>query len=298
MDLSNATKVWSTEVGGELISNLLAHDGSLFVVSSVAQNGEGGTGRTVLRSLSKQTGVTNWSVVISAATRVTQGITNTHVVLVDAAGSIRAFDPADGDLVWSRDLGANVSGDPLFHSDELTIATGKKEIIVISGHDGQTRLAVKTRQVPTAVLPDSSNRFLIGDERGNLTLTSRDGKRIWKFRNGAKISFLMSYDSEFLAASFDNFIYKISRSGNVEWKRRLSGRAASRPVISGDTAVVSIVGDDSIYFIDLKDGKISNRVGVSDGDIGGVATGVGKANLVLSGTRGVALYSSEGCTGK
>jgi outer membrane protein assembly factor BamB len=237
-------------------------------------------------------------VVIPAATRVTQGITNTHVILVDTAGSIRAFDPADGDLVWSRDLGANVSGDPLFDSDELTVATDKKEIVVISGREGQTRLAVKTGQVPTAVLPDSSNRFLIGDERGNLTLASRDGKRIWRFRNGAQISFLMSYDSEFIAASFDNFIYKISRSGNVEWKRRLSGRAASRPVISGDTAVVSIVGDDSIYFIDLKDGKISNRVEISDGDIGGLATGVGKGSLVLSGTRGVALYSSGGCPGK
>ena len=67
------------------------------------------------------------------------------------------------------------------------------------------------------------------------------------------------YDSEFLATSNDNFVYKLSRGGNVEWKRRLSSRIDGRPLVLGDVAVFATVGDGNVYVIDLTNGKILNR---------------------------------------
>ena len=294
-DLHTATKLWSSELGGKVISNLLTDDNALFVVSGPASNEASDSAKGVLRSLSKETGVTNWSTLISDASRVTLGVLNGNVVSVEAGGSIEAFDPVDGRRVWNKDLAAHISADPVFVSGELILATDKKEVLAVSGKDGPPRLISRTKYLPTAILLDTPDGYLIGDERGNLTLASRNGKPIWRFRNGARISFLLSYESEFLAASFDNFIYKLSRGGNVEWKRRLSGRTANRPLISGDTAVVAIVGDDSVYFIDLKNGKISNRIEASDGDVGGLVTSVGQSALVLSGTRGLAMYSRDRC---
>src|SRR5687767_9282733 len=202
-DIHTATKLWSSELGGQVISNLLTDDSALFVVSGSAPNESGESAKGVLRSLSKETGVTNWSKVVSTASRVTLGAMRGNIVSVESSGSIEAFDPINGKPVWNKHLGANITADPQFAAGELILSTDKKEVLVVSGVDGQSRLIARTKHVPTAILLDSPNRYLIGDERGNLTLASRNGKTIWRFRNGARISFLLSYESEFLAASFD-----------------------------------------------------------------------------------------------
>src|SRR5664279_2792943 len=54
-------KIWATELGGELSSNILAPDVGLFLVTStVAPNASKPAG-SVLRALSAETGVTNWT---------------------------------------------------------------------------------------------------------------------------------------------------------------------------------------------------------------------------------------------
>ena len=295
-DLLAARKIWSSELGGEVISNLLLADSTLLVVTSATSSESRDPGVITLRSLSKETGVTNWSRAMPGASRIWLGVVGDSVVAVDVAGGITAHNPADGSQLWTTNLGVPISADPQFSTGQIIVATAGKEIVKISA-GGSTAVVSKTQFTPTAVLVASSSRYLIGDDRGNILLMA-GGERDWKFRNGARISFLLSYDSEFIAASFDNFIYKISRGGNVEWKRRLSGRVASRPLILGDTAAVSIIGDGNIYFIDLKNGKITNRVDTTDGSATGTVTIAGASGLVISGTRGLSLYSRGKCPAK
>ena len=60
VDLASATKRWSTELGGEMISNILVGSGGVFVVTVTPPSGEATTPRKAfLRSLSQQTGITN-----------------------------------------------------------------------------------------------------------------------------------------------------------------------------------------------------------------------------------------------
>lgn len=293
-DLASPTRAWSSELGGAVISNLLVTDSMLFVASSANQN----EGRAVLRSLSKHTGITNWSVSISNAPRVTIGLVNGTLVAIESRGMVTAFRQADGVTLWTRQLDAKISSEPQFGSNEIVLTTERKEVVLIAVNDGKASVVAKTQSFPTAVMPLSDKKLLVGDERGNVTFYSNGGERSWKFRNGARISFLMPYDSEFLAVSSDNFIYKLSRSGNVEWKRRLSGRVTIRPVIIGDTAVVSAIGDSSVYFVDLRNGKISNRVESGDDGFAGIAAVLGRSAVILSVSRGLFLYSREQCRAK
>lgn len=296
-DLRSATKVWSTELGGDVISNLLVRDDALFVTTSSNGDSNEGVKTATLRSLSKQTGVTNWSYAMPMSGRVTLGIVGNTVILVESNGTITARDAATGSAVWQKRLNVAVSGDPHFRPDAITLATADKGVISVAA-DGGTRTLFKTQRQPTSIMFESDGRYLIGDDRGNLVFTSGSKRPLWKFKHGARISYLLAYESEFLVASLDNFFYKLSRGGNVEWKTRLTGRIARPPIVSGDTAVVSIVGDESVYFIDLHNGKISNRVPTGDDDVAAAITNVGDSSLVLSASRGLALYSREQCPAK
>lgn len=297
VDISLATKRWSTELGGEIISNLLVGDSAVWVATVTPASGDAAPRKVFLRALSQQTGITNWSKEITASSRIFLGALSGHVIAVGSEGSIAGYSAGDGTQLWTRQLDSGVTTDPYFGSSELLLGTGKKEILGVTGADGQTRLLSKLAHVPSAVFDAPGDRHLVGDERGNLILASSSGKR-WTFKNGAKISFVMSYDSEYLASSFDNFIYKLSRGGNVEWKRRLSGRVANRPLVINDAAIVSTVGDGSVYILDLKNGKVLNRIETGDESTAGVARTGSSGGFVLSTTKGFSFYSHEKCPSK
>ena len=290
VDLRSSVKLWASDIGGDVVSNLIVTEYSVLVITR-----PGESDKAVLRSLSKQTGVANWTATVSTS-RATLGTLNGSILAVDAGGSITAFHPTNGLQLWQTQLGADIVGDPHFRSMTVTVANARNEIVDV-GIGGQATVRLKASYLPAALLIEPSDQYLIGDDRGNLIFTAADGDRRWRFKNGARISFLLSYDSEFLVASFDNFLYKLSRGGNVEWKRRLTGRVSVRPVVSGDTAVVSIIGDGSVYFVNLHDGKISNRVQVGDENTGASVAAAGPS-VVIGGLQGISLYSRDKCPAK
>ena len=287
VDLQTAVKIWASEIGGDVVSNLFTTENSVLLVTRAGESD-----KAVLRSLSKHTGVANWNATVSTS-RATLGALNGSIVAVDSDGSVTAFHPSNGSQLWHTQLGNKIVGAPHFRSMTVTVATASNEIVDIA-IGGQASVRLKARYLPVALLIEPSDQYLIGDDRGNLVFTAADGDRRWRFKNGARISYLLSYDAEFLVASFDNFLYKISRGGNVEWKRRLTGRVSGKPVVSGDTAVVSIIGDGSVYFVNLDDGKISNRVQVGDENTGAAITAAGPT-VVISGPQGISLYSRGKC---
>ena len=263
VDLAHGSKLWTSELGGEVVSNLLVAKGSLFVVTSSTTDAAGSTLKATLRSVSSQTGITEWRAEITSSPKIWLGSAGDGVIALGSNGSISAVT-LTGDLKWRADLQIGVTSIPSFDESGVEFGTTRNDVVAVSGSDGRTRVAWKSAHLPTAVLGDSNGKFVVGDERGNVTLVSAEGNRIWRFRNGAQISAALMHDSEYLAASFDNFLYKLSRGGDVKWKRRLSGRVGDQPLIFGDTGVVSILGTGSIYVLDLKSGKISNRIEMGD----------------------------------
>jgi len=165
----------------------------------------------------------------------------------------------------------------------------------ISGTDGRVRLDWKSKYLPTAILLDLNGRLLVGDERGNFVSVSSEGNRLWGFRNGAQISSASLYGADYLAASYDNFLYKLSRSGDVKWKRRLSGRVNDGPFILGNTAVVSVVGTGSVYVLDLKNGKISNRIEIGEELTVRIASATNGQGFVVAGPVGISYFSTVKC---
>ena len=287
VDQNTGARLWSTDLGGTPMSNLLLTDSAAIFVTAGARLENGAAPKATLRAVSKQTGITIWSTTIGGTGPTTLGSVGDKLAAVSTDGLVSFFSSNNGSLVWSQPIGARVVALPLFAADHIVLGTDANEVIRVDVMKGVTARMLRTTRPPTAVYVDAEGRTLIGDGRGNLLFTSADGDRIWTFKNGAQISFLLPYDAEYLAASFDNFLYKLSRGGGVEWKRRLSGRLSSRPYVIGDDGVISITGDPSIYVLDLTNGKILNRI-----DIGGDENS--SPRIVAASSNGFAVASAQG----
>jgi outer membrane protein assembly factor BamB len=298
VDLTLGNNLWSSEIGGEVASNLFVLGDLIFIATRAQSDTLDSPAKTTIRALSRQTGITVWQAETSTSPFVWLGAVMQNVIVTVSQDSASALNSADGKLIWKRDLPSAPSSQPYFHETGIELATLNREIVKIGATSGTVEVAWKSENLPTAVLTDASGRLVVGDERGNLVLISPEGDRLWRFRNGAQISSASLHDSEYLAASYDNFIYKLSRSGNVKWKRRLSGRVSDKPLVLGDTAVVSIAGTGSVYALDLKNGKISNRIETGDDvSLRVAAAPAGEVGFAILGPRGISFYR-EKCSAK
>ena len=145
-------------------------------------------------------------------------------------------------------------------------------------------------------IPDV-NTLISGDRKGNLWAMDILTKQIrWKFKNGAQVSSITGAGENILVSSYDNFVYQMSpANGNVLWKRRLPGRVIERPLVTRDFAVVRVLGEPEVSFIDLKSGKILGKI-VSEGEddiTTALITGAG--SVVLGKSDGIYLYSVNNC---
>ena len=288
VDIAAGIKLWSSELAGDPVSNVLVTHGLVLIASQASAD------KAVLRAVSRTTGITQWSADLPSAASLALGSLNGTVVALSSAGTASAFHADRGAPAWTKKVGAAVTTGPYFHGRTLIVGTDKKELLAITIPGGESVVITKLDGAPTAIFSDDTNSILVGDDRGNLIRSSFQGKREWRFRNGARISSIAGYDSEYLATSHDNFLYKLTRSGNVEWKRRLSARIDKRPIILGKSAIVSTVGDGTVYVIDLTNGKIANRI--ETGDETSVQIARGENGFAIISTKGLALYSRQPCT--
>ncbi len=261
-------KMWSSELGGAISSNLLPIGDSLMLVTSTTgSNGIRKPG-SVLRSLSKETGVTNWTSNIVDAEQHFLHSHNGWIVVVSTNGSIHALDGSAGTVIWKREIASGFAARPAFTATSLLVASTTEQIFSIALSTGEITEMKRLPYPITAITTTQMGEFIAGDERGNISLLPNGTEKPdWKFKSGGQISSLVAVQAHVLAASHDNFVYYlVARSGNVAWKRRLAGRAAHVVNISDRYALLSSVGDDGATLIDLQNGKVAGTLPVENGE--------------------------------
>jgi outer membrane protein assembly factor BamB len=297
VDLISGAKIWSTELGGDIVSNLFLADESIFVVTSSAVTA-GIEPKAVIWSISRQTGITEWRTEISRSPSAWLGASSGNILVIGSDGVVSALGSAHGELIWRKEIGANVSSDPYFDDTGASMGTSNKQVVSLGIRDGRTEVLWKSEHTPTAVYFNSRSRLLIGDERGNLFSIPVGSDPSWRFKKGARISRVLSNGVDYLLISNDNFVYNMSRGGDVRWKRRLPGRVAGAPLALGETLAVSIVGAGDVYLLDLDDGKISNRIETNDEASAGIAGRTDGKGFAMTGVTRVSYFSSDKCSVK
>lgn len=300
VSFTTGRKIWTTELGGEPVSNIAVGDSQLFLVTLTNGPDAEKTGPSVLRSLSKDTGITNWSVQLPRADAVFLGISGANVVFVSRGGDVAALDRKSGRVIWQRSVPEGLSTVPHFGPESVIFGTNSKEIFILSLADGSVRFNTKTQSLLTSVIRTADNQLVWGDQRGNLVSYTMDGREIrWKFKGGAQISHIATAGDDLLVTSLDNFIYRISAgNGNVLWKKRQAGRVTSAPVVASDFAVVITNGERTGQIIDPVKGKLINQLTLSDGNDFLRSPVILGDMIVFPTAAGLIAYSINGCGAK
>jgi len=255
ISLSNGLRLWSTELGGEVRSNIVTTPSSLFLIASDANN------RSKIRALSTASGLPTYEVDIPFSEKAQVAVFGGQLVVV-STGLISFISIADHKTDWSLRL-PNVEIKTLSISgDKLLISTNDKRIHHIDLNLGkELRSTIAENEVSATGFVDSD--ILFGDTRGNLVRQNREG-RSWRLKSGAKIVKIMTTERGIIAASSDNFVYGISGyNGDIHWKKRLPGRISDIAIV-GSFIVAQTIGDPTAMLLNLDDGKQVGQFSIDD----------------------------------
>ena len=300
VSITDGNRIWFSDLGGEIISNVVEGNGALFVVTRSVETSKGTPASTVVRSLSKETGITNWVADLSGSSRYYLGADKGLLIAISEQGKVAALEAAAGAERWNTSLTGKITSIPFFSAGRLIVATDRAEIFVISVPDGNIAFRKVVRFRPTSVVRLEGEKGAWGDERGNLTIIDLgSGKTIWKIKQGAAISDIGAVGAMLLVTSDDNFVYAIgSYNGGVKWKKRQMERIFKPGILAGGFVVLSSKTGGTSLVLEADHGRILDQIQLSAGaSVVQFPITAGDSILIPAST-GLSAYSVSGCTPK
>lgn len=293
-------KMWASELGGDISSNLLATEAGLFLVTSSVVSDSGKTGGDVLRWLSKETGITNWTLKMPESNAHFLGGAPGRVIVVSKSGVVQAIDAKNGVVKWKRELAERFTSQPAFTTDKVFVASTDKQVFGISIPLGEISLVQKLPYRVTAIALLGDNDLVIGDERGNVTLFGvLSGTRIWNFKSGAEISAIMAVNGHLLVTSHDNFVYWLKpRNGGVVWKKRLPGRVTQIVNVMNQFALISGFEDHGAVLAELDTGKVIGQIVLTENETLTATPVISNDKIIVLTNRSAYGFRLNGCMPK
>lgn len=291
-------KIWTTDLGGQAATNAVFGAKEIFVV---VKNGE----NFFLKSIGKDAGVTVWQKKIESETsdddsQARLSLYKDKLILSGTDSTIRAYDAVDGSLSWNTNLETSPSDVVLLAGNKFISAASENKLTILSADKGEKLRELDTAAPITALDSETGDKVFLGARDGSVSLVDTVNKTVLWSRHvgGAQISGVTQTKDGLLVSSFDNFLYFLSEnSGKRIWKRRLSGRIARAPSVSGRYAVAPTLFDSSAAIIDLKTGKIVNRINLEADDYFNEGVLFGENRIIAPTAKGLAIFtpSFNGC---
>jgi len=271
IDSLNGNVLWTTELGGEIVSGIIARKDEIYVLNENISLEELKTEEakpqsiTFLRSLDAKSGITNWKKTFNINAKASLYIHEELLILISENGYLTGINTTDGTTVWQTDIKRQATA-TFQAGGKITLATSDKKILLISSVNGKTLKEIDTKNSFADSLLLTGETIFWGDNKGFLySLNLSNGQTVWKRRFGGEIRSITETSGGILVSSIDNFIYSINKNtGKINWKRRLAARITEKPFIKGNMAVVFAFGDSTALIIELNKGKVMNSVTLSD----------------------------------
>jgi len=295
IDLSSGSVVWTTELGGTPVSELVLGDGDIYVIAVPIR--EAPAVKPVLRAYSSKTGLSLWNVELPVSSRYFLTSDSEDLAVVSSEGALWLIESAAGRIRWSASASGSVSTQPRIETGRLLIAVGGKRVEEFSIESGAKIATADVEGVPAFVGAGKSSAAVYSDDRGNVHSIKMGGGKNWKFRAGGRVVYIRSVSDNVLLGSADNFVYFMSvEYGNLLWKRRLPGRVASGGLVSRDLAVFTVVGDRSAYVVELEKGRLIDRLDLDDEDAFLLTPIRANGKYLIAATSNGLTAFSTGCT--
>ncbi|MCB1025853.1 MAG: PQQ-like beta-propeller repeat protein, partial [Acidobacteria bacterium] len=227
---------------------------------------------TVLNSVDVDSGLSNWFLDLSEFENTPDSefyllSDEQFLYVLNRGGQLFAIDKKDKTISWRKTVETSLSSKPVISGGMIAFGTTNKTIIEISRLNGEITTQIPLGFVPSSLAASTSHLFA-GSKKGDLSAISRQSlSASWTGQTGGEIVDLKIVGNDLLASSNDNFVYRFSGdNGSKIWKRKMSGRILGNTIVNQNLSIVLSVGSSEAVLIDLSNGKIVNRIGVSDAD--------------------------------
>lgn len=173
-------------------------------------------------------------------------------------GKVVALQPDEGNLLWSVDLGGDVSTAPLINANVIYVATsrnGTDQEGVLRALDRSTGLTVWVREFSRPIVSGmllADGKLLAGSADGALyALNPESGATVWSFATrGAVRGHIAVWGAMLLVGSDDGALYAVDHeSGKELWRYQTGGPIVGRAATSGKRLFVAS-GDGWVYCIE------------------------------------------------
>lgn len=291
LDRANGAIAWRSELGGKIGSAIVFGGEAIYVISTVPSV-DGRSASDSIRSISRTTGITNWSAELSSSGPHFAKASNGTLVLSGSDGGLVGINTLSGSSKWNRTFQGDAGAELSVNGQTAAIPHSGGGVDIVSIIDGTILKTYRIDGKPVAKVSAVGDKLVFADSSGKITTADGD----WKYKTGGTVTHLLPFGGNILAASADNFVYSLSvGSGNVEWKRRMPGRIASLALIGETKAVVTVIGEAAVYVIRLDEGKFVGQLALAQGEELLASTPAGDERFVaVLTTSGVTAFGS-GC---
>lgn len=312
INLEKNSTFWTSELGGEIVSDLIIENLKIYLVTKKVADknlgeagGNGGNKSSgnenssptnyILWSLHAETGLTEWQFPFTAGGDINLSSYRKQIFLTGNDGNVIAVDASAGRIIWNIDLSRTINPSPVFKEKEIFFAAEENAILLVSIDDGRLVSKASTLYPPQSILA-VADKVYWGDKKGFVNSSNAFGNRpSWSVQYGGEVSNLTLVPNGVLVSCFDNFVRLISlQNGRTLWKRRLAGRILAKPSVSGDFAVFITAAEDNAVILNLKSGKIVNQIFLGDkGSISSAPLIIDNL-LVFLTTKGIYAFTGTG----
>ena len=273
IDVDTGKSIWNLDLKNSINSRrILVNRTSLYLtgeiepeVDSVSSEASLPEGKYKVYSVDIDSGINNWVNGLSLkrfSESLSISMDEKRIVVAANQGEVLSFDKRDRGFEWQVDLQTRLTTSPTIGASSILIGTRNKTIARIEKASGKILSQIPVSDVPSSLYVDSETIF-VGDRRGFLRSFDPGENLRWRARTGGKIVEIAPIGNDLLVSSDDNFAYLFTKNkGKKRWKRKLAGRIIGKSILDNSVAVFLSSGSNEAVFVNLKNGKIVNRIEV------------------------------------
>jgi eukaryotic-like serine/threonine-protein kinase len=290
---------WKTDIGGELSASPVADRRGVYIASEMTGvRSDVPRALGALRLLGSEGGVTLWMRTLPMPLRGVLAMNETTLFGGASDGRVYAVVKKSGEIAWIMQHNAPFSSQPVLYGSRLYIGSDDGNLFALNQVTGKADWRYRTHG-PIRGRPVIVNGIIyFGSEDGYVyALLEETGRLRWRKRTGAGVQAVAAAGGGILVASLDNFVYCLSLNhGDQMWKRQLSGRLASQPLIAGDGALFTPLSGDAGVVLDPRDGKQINTLPIGEDNNTSAAPIVAGGLIFLTTRHGLMAFSRPSIT--
>ena len=198
-------------------------------------------GDELLTGLDALTGRPRWRVPMTGGFSAPPAAAGGWLVGAPARGDVIAIRATDGQVLWTRRLGAPVRVRPVVTATGVYVSLDDGRVVALDLTTGTPRWERTLGGKPGDLLVLDDRLFVGADDKFFYALKTANGDQRWKRRIGGRPAGAAAVDSKRVYyVALDNILWALDRNnGGLKWHEPLPMTPSGGPLVVGDVVVVA-----------------------------------------------------------